>query len=235
MKTNIGTVKINKRKLVIYIFVLIALSLLICLIRKFYFDEEENYGVTYAQTAKIIALSCAPSDKKFDDMYNWYDAYVEYVTANGYMEIDNANAYITEKDLADLSEKFEYRESAYWGKTGRRMVSRQKFTTFLKELIPYLPNAENIKEEEISIAGTPDNTDNTGEWEAYTSKGKLRYTGLIIRPYIDKVIKVFSVDNEILFVEKVVDESTTYKNLWVKNIDNGIVIQMYTGQKDSFL
>lgn len=234
MIKNIGTVKINKRKIVIYTFVLIALSLLICLIRKFYLDDEENYGVTYAQTAKVIALSCATPDEKFDDMYNWYDAYVDYVNANGYMDIDNANAYITEKDLADLSEKFDYRESAYWGKTGRRKVSRQKFTTFLKGLIPYLPNAENIREEEISIAGTPDNTDNTGEWEAYTSKGKLRYTGLIIRPYIDKVIKVFSVDNEILFVEKIVDNSTTYKNIWVKNVDNGIVYTNVYGAERQF-
>lgn len=234
MIKNIGTVKINKRKIVIYIFVLIALSLLICLIRKFYLDDEENYGVTYAQTAKVIALSCAPSDEKFDDMYNWYDAYVDYVDANGYMDIDNANAYITEKDLADLSEKFGYMESEYFGNTSKRKVSRQKFTAFLKGLIPYLPNSENIKEENISIAGTPDNIDNASEWEAYTSNGKYRYTGLIIRPYIDKVIKVFSVDSEILFVEKIVDNSANYKNIWIKNVEEGIVYTNVYGAERQF-
>ena len=96
-------------------------------------------------------------------------------------------------------------------------MTKQEFLDVFMQLLPYMQNGEQVVKMQAGIAGTPATLKQAGEWEAYTTKGTYRFTGIVLDDKIDKTVTIYTCGKEILAVEDTVENLVEYKNIWIKS------------------
>ncbi len=227
-------IKINKKKKYIILITIIALAVMLAVIYVLRQKKYDGNGITYAQMAKMIMFadtddtevkSLSNSDALNDNQKSgyWYETYVNYINEKGWLNISRPNAYVTYKDLKKIAAVFLNDAELLNGldaKTGR--VNKDEFIDIYFKIIDR-SGKKDIKEFQIAVVATPSMMENADKWEAYTTKGKLKFTGLILDKYKDKTIDVIVKNDEILIVRGLVSDSAEYKNVWIKGADDASV------------
>lgn len=225
----------GKKKYFIFILIIVGIVTSFFVIQ-FIKSRKADNGITYAQMAKMLMFVEISDDNILSDNNSnsdnesgyWYQKYIDYINEKGWIKITKPNDAVTYKDLkkvvavfiddADLLSDLDK-------KNGN--VKKEEFINIYFKIVERL-GKKDIKEMQIGIAATPSNSEKAGEWEAYTTKGKLRFTGLILDKYKDKTIDVIVKENEILMVKEVVSDNVTYENVWIKSADeSGIDASVY--------
>lgn len=218
-------IHIKRNKIRKYIFIAAAILGVIAVVLLVSGRKHIKNGITAAEAAKMIACAQAEDMSVFHKQEGyWYEPYMTYIKEQGLMEIDSAKRSLTYEDVrffleqigADKSIADEFKE-----KDG--FITREEFIDTFKKAIPYFQFGQQIVTMEAGIAGTPANLTDTGEWEACTTQGVYRFTGMVLDDKIDQTVRMVVRQNEILAIESVVSNGVTYRNVWVESSDNGIL------------
>lgn len=102
-------------------------------------------------------------------------------------------------------------------------ITYNQWVDIMEALVTQLDTENNIKSQSVSIVGTPSNVKTMSKWTTATSNGIYSFSGLAMDYYIDKQIQVYTRDDEILFVTKVLSEDVVYDNAWIITVDSGNV------------
>lgn len=159
------------------------------------------------------------------DRNNWYSKYLNYLYVNGYLSLETApsdaefvQGYLTYREAGELAEALSpgAGEAARTGrKKQEKMFPADEWWFIYDSLRKELDGEKEIREVDLMLYGTPMNVRSAPAWTAYTSEGKFRFEGLSLDSYIDWKLKVLIKGGEIIAVRDVLDDSVTYKNVWL--------------------
>lgn len=181
--------------------------------------SKNSNTITRAEAAKMIAGACVSDEKTLTEGTNWYDKYVTYVNENGYMNIKNPKGNVTYGDLKTFLTTLgkTYEDVGLVQKKDNSEIKKNDFVNLYIDLLGLLDKEGTVKTIDAGIIGTPSNISEAHEWEAYTTKGIYFFEGLVLDNAIDKMATLIVKGNLILCVQRVQDESITYKNVWIES------------------
>lgn len=218
-------IHIKRNKIWKYIFIVAVVLGVIAVVLLVSGKKKIKNGITAAEAAKMIACAQAEDMSVFHKQEGyWYEPYITYIKEQGLLEIEAAKSSLTYADVrfflgqigadASVGSKIEEKDG---------YITREEFIDTYKKAIPYLNFGQQIITMEAGIAGTPANLADTGEWEACTTQGVYRFTGIVLDDKIDQTVRMIVRQNEILAIESVVSQGVTYRNVWVESSDNSIL------------
>lgn len=214
--------------------------------------EPERDGMNRALAAKSVALLFQSPQELEDwrqkqkssrfsaDVQNeWYVPYMEYLYEMGFLteaEVpavpESAEGVLTVREAAQIAarispdleklvnaanrnEQKPYSEEAWW----------LLYDSFLKTV----QNPDGVQKKKLYIYGTPENVLGTDAWNAYTSLGRVKFSGLSLDYLIDHEAEVLIRDDEILHVCADLGTEVEYKNVWLSDGDPE-KLEVYVGE-----
>lgn len=224
--------RINKR-----IYVIIA-AVIICIAAAAVFCVKgiSRNGITAAEVSKLIA--CADADMGGLELSGgqgyWYEPYMNYVKEKGYLDKKPKQKikYNDVYKLADAIGAGHILENMQLDR--KKNISRQEFLDIYINLLDYFTFGNEVKFIEAGIIGTPANMKGKSDGEAHTTEGIFRFTGIVLDDKIDHTVRLVVRGDEILSVAEVVEYSVTYKNIWIKEQDEGSIHTNVYGVERTF-
>lgn len=207
------------------------------------FAEPEHEGISRAAAYKSAALlltgqeGCEEFAEELkqphfngEDKNQWYAVYMEYLYDAGILNPDtnpasseHAKGYLTYREASELAEAL----SPGGGdlvRTRKKKSSKpypaDQWWFLYEELVKATGNEGTVKTLDVLLYGTPMNVNGAPAWRAYTSEGDLSFHGLNLDAYVDKQIRILARGNEIIAMREVLDNSVTYKNVWLERGDS---------------
>lgn len=218
----IKRIHIQKKSILVCI---VAAAAVILVLAAVFFRQRESRvknGITVAEAAKMIACAAVEEMSVFQNKQEgyWYEPYVAFVKERGLLEIASAKRSLTYADVRCLLKQIGANTALDQLSSENGAISRQAFVELYLQVLSYFEYGSQIEVVEAGIAGTPANLNNTGEWEAATTKGVFRFTGMVLDDKMDQTVRMVVRQNEILTVASVVADGVTYRNVWVESSDN---------------
>ena len=232
----------NKKKIskfLIGIPILILVLIIIILI-----GEPEREGISRGEAYKAAALlltdrkGCQEAFDKAGDKYFqgeegdvWYAKYMVYLWENGYLSWEEnisgaalAEGYLTYQEAQSLAEKLAPQETIAVGVRHKKndRIPADSWWEIYRQLRAVLDLEGLIEEKELYLYGTPDNIPSASAWTAYTSQGEYLFEGIGLDSYIDRKLKVLVKGGEMIALCSVLDDSVTYKNVWLVAGEDGM-------------
>lgn len=224
----------KKRKIfwsiILLVVAVISCTMLLFVSNQINTSESENM-ITMDKVAKMMVafngdIEAVKKSDRTDKEDNWYDKYIELLNEQGFMDKKSGNLAFTYKDLKKILTKLEVNLEEIPGNESivRRNQSKIGINAWYK-IYDYLIQKynKNIICEDIRVIGTPANVDNMADWTAYTDNGYYGFEGIALDAYIDTVVRVLSLDKEIIAVISVESEQVQYNNVWIKECKNGLM------------
>ena len=185
------------------------------------FTKKKSTDIfTMAEASKMLAYAATDFKTSGTDDTGkyWYSGYVNAVSEAGLLKIKKPEAKVRFKDTYALAKKLEVPETVLAElQNSAKAMTKQEFLDVFTQLLPYMKNGEQVVKMQAGIAGTPATLKQAGEWEAYTTKGTYRFTGIVLDDKIDKTVTIYTCGKEILAVEDTVENLVEYKNIWIKS------------------
>ena len=159
----------------------------------------------------------------------WYEKYIYYAGrmksmdlsektdmdrfASGSYTYDELKKYFACKniDVNDVSEAIGRDISKSSGK-----ITCKHFTEIYDYLIALSGNECRVTSMELTIAGTPANSDQAERWQCFTDRDAYGFEGLKLDKYIDCRILAYVNGNEIVYVKSKISDEVTYRNVWLE-------------------
>lgn len=200
-------------------------------------NEPERNGVSRAMAYKAAALSMTTTEEcktqaDTEDSYfsekdknQWYVKYMDYLyrqellsTELTLAEAKSAEGWLTYEEADYLATQVSEQLSGYVKATKRnskKHYPQEQWWLLYNEICKVMDTESEVRQENLLVYGTPLNVEGSAAWVAYTSQGDLGFEGLSLDTYIDKEIKVWIRNKEIIRVEGVVSEDVVYRNVWI--------------------
>lgn len=219
-------IPINKKKSKRFLLVILMLAIIADAVFFIFKREQAKDGITVAEAAKMIAYGNTQNVELLskDQEGYWYEPYIKFVNDNGYIDNKKAGSNLRYSDVMCLIKKLGADEKEYSdvkGKSG--YIKKTDFIDVYFRLADLMENGDKISRVDAVIAGTPSNLTKAGEWQAYTTKGNFRFTGLKLDDKIDHKVRIVVCDNELLAIESVLTDDVTYQNVWIKSSESNSV------------
>jgi len=181
--------------------------------------NSNSNTITRAEAAKMIAGACVSDEKTLTEGTNWYDKYVTYVNENGYMNIEDPKGNVTYGDIKTFLDALgkTYEDVGLEQKKNSYEIKKNDFVNLYIGQIGLLDKEGTVQTIDAGIIGTPSNISEAGEWQAYTTQGIYYFEGLVLDNAIDKIATLIVKGNSILCVQRVLDDSVIYKNVWIES------------------
>lgn len=245
----------KKKKIAVIVIFLIILGLGICL-AVFITKKNESEHITRQLAYKMLSLleadkntiQSAPDSfgEQSEDM--WYEKYFNYMNEMGYVDysgIDKASYVMKAFTYGDMEKYLEIKGvslstvdeatgidiASY--KSGKKM-RKKYFDEIYDYLVAVEGSQDGVHTEELIICMTPSNTDTAAKWQTYTSNGSYSFEGLALDRYIDRKIKVYVRDNEIVGIVVKLSDDVTYRNVWLENGEGNKITAYIGGAKRQF-
>lgn len=214
-----------KLTLVMCIIVLAAIFMTWALLYTLTSRNKRSDTITRAEAAKMIAGACVSDVSTLKEGEKWYDKYVAYVNSNGYMNISKPTENVTYKDITVFLSAF--------GKTAAELgvesqkddyeIKKNDFVNIYIDLIGQMDKAGTVHTVSAGIYGTKSNLSEAKEWEVYTTLGVFNYEGLELNSAIDKMTSLIVNGSSVLCVQRVMDDSFSYENVWITEAGNSLI------------
>ena len=227
----VRTVVVRKRSIIIYGIIIIVLAFITVILTTYLQGNKDNGYITYARAAKMVAYAQVDDCDAFISDGDWYKPYIDYVNVNGYMYAASPNGYVKYKDIGLLAQSLRAAGNCFEdiGITSyediindNRLIKEETFIKCFERLLKYFKYGSEIELKQLGVSGMPRDTISE-EWKVYTTQGSYIYDGIIIQPYIDTTIEVFSRKDRLLCVVRKVSDDVEYKNVLLKSYENGCV------------
>ena len=246
-----------KRKKLMLIAIVVSLAALaICLVVLLVPKKNSNY-ITKGLAYKMVALLEADKDvidatsNYFDeDDPKWYEKYMNYLYANGLMDMECNKP---DKEVGD--EKFTYADLKFYLKakevnvkdvsefTGvdidkaknKTVVSRTDFMEIYDYLVAVYGSEEGVHAVNFVLCGTPANIEGAKQWTAYTSVGEYGFEGLAIDRYMDNEVLAYVRGNEIVSIVLKISDEITYHNAWLLKGEKNELVAYIGNAKRTFI
>ncbi len=171
-----------------------------------------------------------------DDVSYWFSDYYDYLCDIGMFKsefniLNNPDRPLMESDLSYIYEYLDIEVKT--GFNNDKAISNTTFISIIQENISRFVNGDKLLNVELGIVATSGDADSDSDvfdkpYTVSTNKGKYYYTGLTLTGFQDKTIEAFVIDDEILMITGVVTETTTFKNVWIKEFkDKVLYVNMY--------
>ena len=237
----------ERRKLINYVagMTTVILALLIVIVVL----EPKDTGVSRAVASKVVALTLAPKEEILENgpetsffpevlQNEWYVKYMDYLYETGYLDSEriaaeesSALSSVTYADLSEWIKASSLKDEKIFSeyiveaedKKAKKTVAKSAFWKFYESYLEHVDKEGNVRFLEIDIYGTPDNVSTAAAWTAYTSEGKFLFEGLSLDAYIDRKLRVFVRDQDIIRVDEMVSEEIVYENAWISGYADGEV------------
>ena len=211
---------------------LLVLVLIVIIVR----NEPQGDGVSRAAAGRAVTLAlCSGEELKawqekghtsefsIKEQDRWFVPYLDYLYTNGY-----ADPELLPAEEAELVKAVTYGEleavlsriSDAAGKlvkanAGNRNTPYPKdsFAGLYEQLIEITPS--DVLKGAVMLYGTPLNLRSAKDWTAYTSQGDFHFYGLALDAYIDREIEVFYCGDELIWMNRIISDYVTYKNVWL--------------------
>lgn len=239
---NFGKELVGRRKNVILILICIALiaCLVIYKLAATKTDSNPNKNVvTIGQVARSISLIYHTTEEceKIDDYFTgtsdeWYVPYMNAMYKDTFfLERDikatdsGAVTKFTYDRLERLFTNMGIVDDELWSyvnnNKGANPIITSEWNEIYGKLVKLLDKNNNISTVNMSIVGTVSNVPTLPSWQAVTTKGNYKFTGLSLDYYIDREVEVLVRGDEILAVNQVVSNQIVYNNGWIISVENG--------------
>ena len=178
----------------------------------------------------------------------WYEKYFNYMNEKGYVDYGNGvkssdiSGGFTYGDMQKYLEVKGMSISTVKEATGIDVASHKSNKKMLKknfnEIYDYLVAVEGsdkgVHTKELIICMTPSNTDSAAKWQTYTTEGVYGFEGLALDRYIDREIKVYVREKEIVGVVVKLSDDITYRNVWLEKGEGNSITAYIGGGKRQF-
>ena len=190
--------------------------------------------------------------KSTSDYFNsknpqWYEKYMNYMYANGLLDLSKNKAsknvgkkVFTYEDLKFYLKEKEIETDKIKEVTGIDLEKQSDNKDIPKndfmEIYEYLVamNDEGVRAVNFVLCGTPANIEGAKSWVAYTSVGELGFEGLAIDGYMDNEVMAYVRDGEIIAILMKITDEVTYYNAWLKKGEGNTLIAYIGNAKRIF-
>lgn len=202
--------------------------------------ENDNY-ISRALASRMLVLldMDIKTEDAGDDTDNpslWYVKYMDELYKDGsiawdedeYSGQDYAYCALTYGQLRefivnkgwDISDMIEHTGIDVKRSKASKKVRKESFDKIYDYMVLVNGSAGGVVRRELTVVGTPANMTlkqirQYGTWNCVAQEGVFDFEGLNMDAYSDKKICVFSRGNSIISVLAVVEDSVTYKNIWL--------------------
>ncbi len=195
-------------------------------------------GVRRSEVARSLALlqvssvECAAVNSYFPESEpeQWFVKYANYLyEAAWWTTVEtpaNAEAMSEDYTYAELwglldrigcASRWTARQESGWDKT----VSRQVWERVWEELREQLDVSGVVQEATVVIYGTPAEMEGLEPWTAMTNIGTMQFDGLNLNGCVDREVRVWLREGEILRVSEIVQEEICYENALILELTAG--------------
>lgn len=193
-----------------------------------------DYPIDRALVSKMLSLANYTKNEilaldrviNFDDVNkeNWYDKYINAVYIKGDMSGVLKNEFKPECGLTLTQTQYLIDKYDKEGKMKIKIEQKNKDKPISYalwcEIYSKMIEDKDIKEEDLIILATKDNSKQLKEDYAVTDKGIFSFEGLNPSLYVNKKIKVLKKDIEIIAIKEVLELEPTLKRCFIKDVKN---------------
>ncbi len=245
-----------KRKKLILIGIVLALAAAgICLVVFFNVGTDKNC-FSKGLASKMLALLdadksiiSATSDCFDSNEAEWYEKYMNYLYANGLLDIKENKPtkrtaqeewtygdfkYYFEQKNISLEKLTEITGINMEDKRDKEEVNKSDFMEIYEYLMAIYGSDDGAHSMNFVLCGTPANIDNAASWRAYTSKGEFGFEGLLLDRYMDNEVKAYVRGDEIIAVTMKITDEVVYNNVWLEKGEKNILVAYIGSAKRTF-
>ena len=187
---------------------------------------------------KNILAEYENSEESGTDDFNIYAAYLlKKGVISEELSVKSTEGYLTYKEMKEISSKLVAKDEIENIYKKYREGSDVKESDFYKVLVYFNGNYPGAKQGKSPDIVLYDVSKYKKDIQKISTKdGKTYYGALSLKldKYLDKKIKAFILDDEIIFVEKVTDNSVEYNNVLITDIENGKMEALVLNAKRDF-
>ncbi len=167
------------------------------------------------------------------DEFEWYYKYVNAAYTSGYLDKDQEEFKpLEDLDFLTLNKIIDYfkvnKDMLSFNiseKKDSSKVSIEEWREIYNNILENNNQNNKISYKDLVVIGTPANMSNLVPWQMVTDSGNYYFEGLAMDGNLDFVIKALVRDNEIIYVDSIVSQNPTIKNVWViENKDKEIKV-----------
>ena len=240
--------RVNIKKPVKSIILLLLMGILAVLVA-FLVNINSRSGIagkncSFASACKVLAYITGYNEKNVTEKidYNgiitsyWFTDYYNYLCEIGMFPKDILSENKVDRALMESDLNYVYQ---YLGlnltidEKKDRAISNESFINIINSNIDKFPQGNKLISINVGIVATSGEADSTDSvfnepYTVCTNKGSFHYKGLNLTGFKDKTIEVLVVDDEILMIKDIIDDKTTFKNVWISDFyDNTLFVNMY--------